>query len=94
MVRAMRNKDTDALIALSMVTQLGVMMVASIAVGLFGGIYLDRIFGTAPVLTIGLMLVGVAGGMTAAYKLIMKVVNRRGEDNNEKRDESPDGGDS
>jgi ATP synthase protein I len=90
----MRNRDIDALIALSMVTQLGVIMVASILVGLLAGIYLDRQFGTAPVLTLALMLIGVAGGMTAAYKLIMKVVNRRADDGSEPDGKSPDGGDA
>ena len=90
----MRNRDIDALVALSMVTQLGVIMVASIAVGLFAGLYLDRQLGTAPVLTIALMLIGVAGGMAAAYKLIMKVVNRRDDGGAESDDASSDGGDA
>lgn len=71
----MRLRDAaDTLSALALVTQLGVIMFACVLLGLLGGSYLDEKLGTGPVLMIALVLVGVAGGMVAVYRMVMKTV--------------------
>jgi len=66
--------------ALALVGQLGFVMITCILVGLGGGLYLDSILGTEPVLSIVLLLLGVASGMLACYRMIMKSVSDQGED--------------
>lgn len=63
--------DGRMLAALAMVTQLGFIVVACVVGGLLLGMFLDRQLGTAPAMTITLMLLGVAGGMLAAYRIIV-----------------------
>ena len=68
------------LAALAMVTQLGFIMVACILTGFAAGRYLDGLIGTEPVFTIVLLLAGIGGGMTAAYKVIMGAVGQKRQD--------------
>jgi len=62
---------------LAAVGQFGLIMAGSTAGGLLAGVYLDRLLGTGPVLTLLLVAVGVGGGMVAVYRLAMRVVGGR-----------------
>jgi len=59
---------------LALVGQLGLIMAACLLGGLFLGVVLDRKLHSTPVLTILLILAGVAAGMMAVYRLVMKTV--------------------
>ncbi len=61
---------------------LGIEMGVSLAIGLAIGYYLDRHFGTAPILTFIFMGFGLAAGMRRLYQLWKKM---------EKDDERSDG---
>ncbi len=56
---------------------LGIMFPASIAVGLFLGVFLDDLLGTSPVLTIILTLYGIAAGFYNFFKVINKYEKRK-----------------
>lgn len=74
----MSSRDAwRAMSVLGLVGQLGVIMVACIALGLAAGGYLDSRLHTRPAFMIALILVGVAGGMTAVYRLVMRTVADR-----------------
>lgn len=60
----------------SLVTQIGLTMVASVLIGFFGGMYLDRWLGTGFLFLILLTLIGVASGFRGAYLLIMKATDK------------------
>ena len=59
---------------LSLVSQLGFIMMACILGGFGIGLYLDRLLGTLPLLLILFMLAGIGCGFWRAYVLIMRVV--------------------
>ena len=58
---------------LSLVTQIGLTMVACILIGFFGGMYLDRWLNTGFLFLILLTFIGVASGFRAVYLLIMRL---------------------
>ena len=72
----MRPSDPpgSVLATLAIVGQLGLVMVASVALGLLAGLGLDRWAGTTPLFTVLLLLAGVAGGMISAYRLAMQAM--------------------
>lgn len=55
---------------LALVSQLGLMMVGSILLGLLLGLWIDSRFGTSPWATLILSLVGVAAGTIGVYRLV------------------------
>lgn len=63
-----------AVTAFSLVGQVGLIMFASVAIGLFGGMYLDRWLGTEPILLIVLIIVGVVSGFRTVYMMIKKLI--------------------
>ena len=80
----MSNDKGQISTALALVGQLGFIMITCILMGLGGGLYLDSILGTRPALSIVLLLLGVASGMLACYRMIMKSIS------DEKKDGSND----
>ena len=66
------KKISNVVAYFSLVTQIGLVMVASILIGLFGGMYLDRWLNTRFLFLILLTLLGVASGFRGVYMLIMK----------------------
>jgi len=65
----------SALTAFSLVGQIGLVMFASVAIGLIGGMYLDRWLGTGHVFMIVLTLLGVASGFRAVFLMVKKLMN-------------------
>lgn len=51
----------------------GFQLAAALIGGLYGGQWLDRRFGTAPVFLYVGVAVGAIGGMTALYRQLMRV---------------------
>ena len=67
------KKISNVVTYLSLVTQIGLIMVASILIGLFGGMYLDRWLNTGFLFLILFTFIGVASGFRAVYLLIMRL---------------------
>ena len=61
---------------LGLVTQLGLVVLSSIFVGLFIGMFLDGKLHTKPIITIICLIFGVIGGFRAAYQLIKHKQNQ------------------
>lgn len=55
-----------------LVTQLGLVIIITILVGLGIGIFLDRAFKLRGIFTVIFLIVGIAAGFMNAYKEIMK----------------------
>ena len=69
----MKNDDNNQILrALSLLTQLGVSMAACIALGVFGGKWLDRMFGTSPWLLLVFAFLGAAASFKVMYDLVIK----------------------
>ncbi len=49
------------------------------------GIWLDRTLGTTPMITLGLMLLGVIGGTIAMYRVVNKANQRIADHRNDSR---------
>ena len=62
---------------LALITQLGLVIVTSILIGLFVGIFLDRKIGVSGIFTIIFVIFGAIGGFIAAYRLIKDLDKRR-----------------
>lgn len=56
---------------------LGIIFPASIAIGLFIGVFLDDLLGTSPVLTIIFTLYGMAAGFYNFFKIVNKYEKRK-----------------
>lgn len=59
---------------LSLVSQLGITMVMSIACFFVAGFFLDKWLNTKPVFSLIFILMGIAGGGYLIYKQIMEVI--------------------
>ncbi len=77
-----RNEKKEMLASFLTYGTLGIEMGVSLAIGLAIGYYLDRYFGTAPILTLVFMGFGLVAGMRRLYELWKKM---------EKDDERNDG---
>jgi ATP synthase protein I len=59
--------------ALSVAGNIGLTMVATIAVGLFGGRWLDNYFATSPWCTVSGIVLSMLAGLWSTYKKIVKL---------------------
>ena len=57
---------------LTLVTQLGLVVVMTIIVGFVIGVSIDKKFSTSPVFTVVFIVVGIASGLFNAYQMIMR----------------------
>ncbi|OPZ60372.1 MAG: ATP synthase protein I [Deltaproteobacteria bacterium ADurb.Bin510] len=64
----MPPKNQNPLMQMAELASLGIAMVAATLVGLFFGLYLDRHFGTAPILTLVFLFFGIAAGFRIMYQ--------------------------
>lgn len=60
----------------AILSSLGLMLPSSIAIGLFLGYYLDKLFETQPWLLIIFLLLGVASGLISLIRGIMKYTDK------------------
>ena len=71
---AQRKNDRDGLRALALVGQVGLVMVAGVVCGLFGGVYLARRAGLGGIAVAAGVLVGIAAGGYGVYRIIAKEI--------------------
>jgi ATP synthase protein I len=58
----MEEKDRKLLRTLAVLSTVGISMVAATVIGLFVGLWLDKLFGTSPWLTAVFLLLGIIAG--------------------------------
>ena len=63
--------------ALGLITQIGISMLVPILLCLGIGVFLDRVFGTSPVLMFIFIVLGVAAGFRSVYALVAQDVNQK-----------------
>jgi ATP synthase protein I len=85
----LRNKqpwrdETKKIVALS---SLGLMLPSSIAVGLFLGYILDKVFGTQPWMLIIFFFLGTASGITNLLRGLNRLQDGKGKGGTNKNDE-------
>ncbi len=81
----MANDKKETIASLMTYGTLGLEMGISLAIGLAMGYYLDRYFGTAPILTIIFMIFGLIAGMRRLYTLWKKMEREEDEGDDSKR---------
>lgn len=64
----MPHKNPNPMLQMAELASLGIAMVAATLMGLFFGLYLDRHFGTAPILTLVFLFFGIAAGFRIMYQ--------------------------
>lgn len=79
------KKGLEIIKAFALLSQLGLTIALPIFTGVYVGSYLDERLSTGGTLTILLMILGVFGGLTGAYRLIMVSIGRG--DESKKEDE-------
>ena len=57
---------------LTLVTQLGLVVVGTILAGLVIGYFIDKKFETSPVFAVVFIVIGIAAGLFNAYQMIMR----------------------
>jgi len=62
----------DWIYYLALVTQLGLVVVITILVGFFAGLFVDSKLNTSPIFTIVLLVFGILGGFYNAYLMITR----------------------
>lgn len=67
----------DVLRALGLFTQLGVTMTVCISMGVLGGKFLDRYFGSSPWMLLAGALIGGGAAIKALYDIAMRSQNRK-----------------
>ncbi len=82
------KRSTEPLTVLALVGWLGFVMAASVIAGFLLGLFLDRLLGTSPFLTLALLLAGIGGGMLAVYRVAMRTMEA-GADERNATDRSP-----
>jgi ATP synthase protein I len=85
----LRNKlpwrpETKKIMALS---SLGLMLPSSIAVGLFLGYILDKVFGTGPWMLIIFFFLGTASGITNLLRGLNRLQDNKGKGESDKNDD-------
>ena len=68
--------NNELLKYINLITQLGLTIISSILIFLVGAIYLEKKFQTEGVLILAGVLIGVAVGVFAAYKLLKKTLEK------------------
>ncbi len=68
----------DVFRSLGIATQVGLMVVASILISLFLGLWLDDKLGTTPCATLILVVVGILVGSISTYRLASSLVEKAG----------------
>ena len=66
------NNDNKIFAAIAAYSQLGISMSACVAIGIIGGIFLDRRLGTSPLFLILGCLIGTGASFKALYDLAVK----------------------
>lgn len=73
-----RPTTRNALITLSLVTEIGIAMIANVGIGLLAGMYLDRWLNTSFLFLLIFSILGMMSGFRMVYLAIMKMEKRGG----------------
>lgn len=65
------NKKNPFFAAFGLASSIGLNIVATVAVGLFGGKWLDKVFAAFPWFTVAGIVLGMLAGIWSAYRKIM-----------------------
>ena len=89
----MPKNNPGALQALALWTQLGITLAGPMVLGAVAGRWLDGKFGTGTILTIILLIFGIAVGVTGAYGMVKGIIrsNSTADGDEANRDESGSG---
>jgi ATP synthase protein I len=79
------NSKKETWMAFMTYGSLGLEMGLSVAIGIGIGYYLDRYFGTSPVLTLLFLIFGLIAGMKRLYSLWKKMLKEDDERSDDKR---------
>ena len=71
----MKDENSKILKALSLVTQIGLMLIACALISMYAGSIADNLLNTGAFFKIVFLIGGLAAGMWSVYKLIMRNVN-------------------
>lgn len=74
--KARKQNDLSWLRELTLVSQLGITMVMSIACFFVAGFFLDKWLNTKPVFSLIFILVGIISGGYLIYKQIMEIIQK------------------
>lgn len=69
-------RKKELLVILALASELGFSIAVPIGVGVLLGYWLDKRLGSAPVLTLSLLLVGVVLGMRNLFTLVQKTTEK------------------
>ena len=74
------DKDNNKAIGtiLGVMAQVGLATLVVVLISVFGGLWLDKQFGTKPMFTIGLVLAGIPITIVAMYKIARKTASNIG----------------
>lgn len=72
------EKAASAIRAAALLTGLPVILAAAVALGVFGGQWLDKRFGTEPWLTVVGALLGTAAGFREMFRLVAQLGSGKG----------------
>ena len=70
------HKVVKAMKWMTLLSQIGITMIANILVALFIGKYLDQWLNTSPLFLLLFMVIGVFSGIKSVYLLIIKIDRR------------------
>lgn len=70
----MEEKDRKFIRMMGVLSTVGITMVVATVIGYFLGVYLDRVFGTAPWLMIVFLIFGIAAGFKNLYDQARKII--------------------
>jgi len=68
-----KNQVSGFIAALSLLTQIGITIVACIGIGIFLGWFLDRLLGTSPWLLLVFTLLGIAAAFKSIFDFAKKI---------------------
>jgi hypothetical protein len=71
-----RRDEVGAMTALALVGQVGLMVVAPLAAGVWLGVWFDAWLGTGGVALVAGVVLGLAGGVWGAWRVIAREIER------------------
>ena len=77
------NKKYGFLANIALVSQIGIMMVVPIFLGVWLGGFIDGKLGTSPLFLIVFMILGIGGGFRNVYLLVYKQFEKKEDDQDE-----------
>jgi len=77
MWKKLREFDREILKYIGLISQLGLIMVSSILIFFFLGLFLDKLIHTGHILTIIFIIIGVFTGGYTVYKTLMKFYEKQ-----------------